>query len=96
MSTSSSQADELHETADKVDKLIAMHVDSDYMNYAKYGLLWNADACRHVKERTVEDVLREYGEEYHKALKSDYTVDPADIFRKYAAEIRQMMGGDVE
>ena len=42
--------------------VIAMHVDDDYMNYAKYGLLWNVDACRHVKPRTLEGVLTDFAE----------------------------------
>lgn len=37
--------------------VIAVHVDDGYTNYAKYGLLWNADACRHVKPRTLESIL---------------------------------------
>lgn len=49
-----------------------------------------------VKPRTIEDVLFECGDEYHKALKSDYTFDPADIFRKYADEISELIGGGAE
>lgn len=37
--------------------VIAMHVDDDNLNYAKYGLMWEADGCHHVAPRTVEDVL---------------------------------------
>ena len=74
--------------------VIAMHVDDGCMNYAKYGLLWNADACRHVKPRTIEDVLDEYydsrgwDEADNCALKSE------ELTAKYADEIRGMMEVD--
>ena len=50
--------------------------------------------CRHVEPRTLEDVLRDYGDEYHKACTSDYTVNLAGIYRKYADEMRDLLGVD--
>lgn len=44
-------------------------------------------SCRHVKHRTLEDVLLEFGNE----VKRDcYSID----IEKYADEIRKLMGGD--
>ena len=63
--------------------VIAMHVDDDNLNYAKYGLLWDAEGCRHVKSRTIEDVLQCAG------------VSVAAI-EDVAAEIRELMGVENE
>ena len=73
--------------------VIAVHVDDvddGYINYAKYGLLWNADACRHVRERTIEDVLQDAMQYGH----DDNTVgERAEAqIAKYADEIRAMFG----
>lgn len=70
--------------------VIAMHVDDDYMNYAKYGLLWNADACRHVKERTLEDVLTDFAE----AIEERGT-EWVDVSQT-ANAIRKLLRGDAE
>lgn len=54
-----------------------------------------ASYCHHVKPRTLEDVLRDCCDEYYKAYKSEYAINLADIYRKYADEIRKL-GGDTE
>lgn len=74
--------------------VIAMHVDCDYTNYAKYGLLWNADACRHVKPRTVEDVLREFGKAY--TFVDGECANTHTLVATYANELRELLGGDGE
>lgn len=74
--------------------VIAMHVDDDYTNYAKYGLLWNADACRHVNPRTVEDVLRDVWKEALDYAKSDIWRNPDEVFAERADEIRELMEVD--
>lgn len=72
--------------------VIAMHVDDDCMNYAKYGLLWDAGACRHVKPRTVEDVLDELFGVAN--LADDYEQRTrAEIVGRYADELRELLGG---
>ena len=48
-------------------------------NYAKYGLLWDAKETRHVKPRTLFDVLAE-------VENGELSIDDA------AAEIREMLG----
>lgn len=51
--------------------------------------------CRHVKPRTLEDVLKAF---FHDALDADAfcTVRLDDVLAKYADEIRELLGGDVE
>lgn len=66
--------------------VISLHTDCDYTNYAKYGLLWDADSCRHVNPRTIEDAISD-------ALR-DYAITDMsreEIAAKYAEEIRGMM-----
>jgi hypothetical protein len=46
-----------------------------------------ASYCRHVKHRTLEDVLLEFG---NKVKRDCYSID----IEKYADEIRELMGGD--
>jgi len=72
--------------------VIAIHVDDGYTNYAKYGLLWNADACRHVKPRTVEDVLMDVMSDFADADFNDETLET--ITARYADEIRELPGSD--
>lgn len=69
--------------------VITLHVDDDYMNYAKYGLLWNADECRHVEPRTVEDVLRDCCNEWNEHLGDDWE---SGVYAKYADELRELLG----
>ena len=71
--------------------VIAMHVDDGCMNYAKYGLLWNADACRHVKPRTLEDVLREMLDRDGDGIgMREFNSDFGAFVTHYADEIRAM------
>ena len=65
--------------------VIAMFIDDTCTNYAKHGLLWDADSCRHVKPRTLEDVLREFADEVQRCC------DTTDTITEYADEIRGMM-----
>ena len=76
--------------------VIAIHVDDDYTNYAKYGLLWNADACRHVKPRTLEDVLEEYYDKRGWDEVDNCALNADELTAKYADEIRELLGGDAE
>ena len=77
--------------------VIAMHVDDDYTNYARYGLLWSSDACRHVELRTVEDVL---SDGIRRAATESQIVGIemalCSVVPDVAAEIRGLMGGDDE
>ena len=73
--------------------VIAMHVDDCCMNYAKYGLLWNADACRHVKPRTVEDVLLDFLKE-SRDFNLKHTGEVDEAIKRYSAELQ--MRGDAE
>lgn len=74
-------------------------------HYAYYGEgkhFYKASMCRHVKPRTVEDVLEEFA---HKAVRigmvggvpSDAEIyADKDAIAEYAAEIRELMDGDAE
>lgn len=68
--------------------VIAMHVDDGCMNYAKYGLLWNADTCRHIKHRTVEDVLTDLAEDVERGC------PPLNAVAKYIGQLRELLGVD--
>ena len=77
--------------------VIAMHVDDGYMNYAKYGLLWNADECRHVKPRTLEDVLTEMLDRNTDGVGlREFNRDFGAFVAHYAEEIRELMGAEVD
>ena len=60
-------------------------------NPAKHGLLWSADETRHVKPRTVEDVLKEFGDWYKHVAGG---CDEPGIIAKYADELRSMVVGE--
>lgn len=76
-------------------EVVGISDDSVFFN-AKQGWESNWSKCtRHVKPRTLEDVFRDCCDEYHEACKSEYTMNPADIYRKYADEARELLGGDV-
>lgn len=47
-----------------------------------------AKGCRHVKERTIEDVLTDFGEEWLDATDSN------GLLAKYADELRELVGGE--
>ena len=78
--------------------VVAMHVDDDNLNYAKYGLLWEAEGCRHVKPRTIEDVLSDFRAEADMIYNDPKIggVERADelsaLDAKYADEIRKVVG----
>lgn len=74
--------------------VIAMHVDDDNLNYAKYGMLWDAEGCRHVKPRTIEDVLREFAEKAVCGNQYGSLYADEEEIAKYADELRVMMGVD--
>ena len=58
-------------------------------NYAKYGLLWDAKEARHVKPRTLEDVLRDCCNEWNQHCGKDWE---QGVYGKYAAEICELLG----
>jgi len=60
-------------------------------NPAKHGLLWAADETRHVKPRTVEDVLRDCCNEWNEHCGNDWE---QGVFAKYADELRCMGVGE--
>ena len=52
---------------------------------------FQAEQCRHVKQRTVEDVLHDFGNDYAAFLSGIYPFENAkqyDVIAKYAAELR--------
>jgi len=53
----------------------------------------SSDSTRHVKPRTLEDVLRDCCNEWNQHLGSDWE---AGVYAKYADEIRELLGGDAE
>lgn len=50
-----------------------------------------ASVCRHVKERTIEDILRDVWEEALDYAKSDIWRDPDEVFTERADELREML-----
>jgi len=46
--------------------------------------------CRHVKPRTIEDVLRDCCNEWNEHLGNDWE---SGVYAKYAAELRELIGG---
>ena len=51
---------------------------------------------RHVKPRTLEDVLRDVWKEALDYAKSDMWRNPEEVFVERADEIRELLGGDAE
>jgi len=54
------------------------------------------DECRHVKPRTLEDVLHDFSSSYvayYFDNEMNYDGTDAHVIAKYAAEIRELMGG---
>ena len=56
----------------------------------KHNVKLSPDACRHVKPRTLESVLQEYGSEIADSASKPWS----EIVDKYAAEIRELLGVD--
>ena len=52
--------------------------------------------CRHVKPRTLEDVLEEYYDKRGWDEADNCALDADELTAKYAEEIRELLGGDVE
>ena len=74
--------------------VIVLHTDCNYTNYAKYGILWSADACRHVKPKpTVEELLEVFIAAYDNWDDSDFTAKRMEnrekLFAEYADRIRE-------
>jgi hypothetical protein len=55
-----------------------------------------ASFCRHVKPRTLEDVLRDVWKEALDYAKNDMWRNPEEVFAERADEIRELLGGDAE
>lgn len=71
--------------------VIAMRIDDTCTNYAKYGLLWDADSCRHVKPRTIEDVLLLFKDDCKKIEDCPFAIDYMPTVKRYADEIRGLL-----
>lgn len=59
-------------------------------------MTYTAGVCRHVKPRTVEDVLHDVWNEAIDYAKSDMWRNPDEVFAERADEIRDLLGGDAE
>lgn len=62
----------------------------------QYNESFLAKKCRHVKERTVEDVLRDVWKEALYYAKSAMWRSPDKVFAERADELRDLLGGDAE
>ena len=63
------------------------------------GEFYIAELCHHVKPRTLEDVLREYGKAYHAHMADNYmNYDGTDeqVVEKYADRIRELLGFGID
>ena len=63
-------------------------VNEDYAWFYGSDKAASANVCHHAKPRTLEDVLDDYAKDVYK-----HGRDVNDV-EKYAAEIRELMGGD--
>ena len=67
-------------------------------NPAKDGLLWDGQECRHVKPRTIEDVLEEFLIEFDdwdwNTGGNDRDNARKQLFAKYADELRELGVGE--
>ena len=83
--------------------VIAMHVDDGYTNYAKFGLLWNADECRHVKSDMLKELLDDVSKGiicYPRERVTGYLEDNHSIGEAVMLDVRdrlsKLLGGDAE
>ena len=67
--------------------------DDGYLPRVDHQMRWAKD-CRHVKPRTLEDVLRDVWKEALDYEKSDMWRNPDEVFEERADEIRELLGGD--
>ena len=84
-------------TYDGEDWYFKGEIPASFTGQAGY---FNVIGFAHVKPRTLEDVLREYGKAYHAHMADNYmNYDGTDeqVVEKYADEIRELLlGGDAE
>ena len=77
--------------------VIAMHVDETCSNYAKYGLLWEAEGCHHVKPDPVRErvmrFLRDVEEESGLSYGNRVEVDDSTI-DEFIADIREAVSAE--
>lgn len=75
--------------------VISLHMDCDYTNYAKYGLLWDAGSCRHVKPDPLKELLTEMLDRNSDGIGyREFGGDFESFVKSYAERIRELMGGD--
>lgn len=75
-------------------EVVGISDDSVFFN-ANQG--WESNwskLTRHVKPRTLEDVLKEYADEYYKLVRDGLGSIAKLKMEKAAAEIRELLGGD--
>lgn len=74
-----------------------LKTDGDYWwVFDRLGDFYIAELCRHVKPRTLEDVLRDVWQEALDYAKSDMWRNPDEVFAERADEIRELLGGDID
>ena len=72
--------------------------DSGWWVVDRFGATEDPNNCRHAKPRTVEDVLHDFAKDVLSMNRNRFAESPDEIHipdgAKYAAELREMMGGD--
>lgn len=83
----------------------AFQIDtSGWYAIERLGSKWNVNRLHHVKPRTLEDVLEEFVRKSVEPISNNREANLSDIafcidkdkMDKYAAEIRELLGGDAE
>lgn len=78
-------------------EVVGVSEDSVWFVYENNGYESNwANLTRHVKPRTLEDVLEEYYDKRGWDEADNHALEAESLTSKYADEIRELLGGDAQ